>query len=86
MVSDERWNENSMSINVTGTIERKEMGTGTWALIADNGTTYEIFRGVSKDLLKPGQKVSVVGQVKEDIMTLAMIGPVLEVQSFDVIS
>ena len=75
-----------MSINVTGTIERKEMGTGTWALIADNGTTYEIFRGTSKDLLKPGQKVRVVGQVKEDIMTLAMIGPVLEVQSFDVIS
>ena len=75
-----------MSINVTGTIERKEMGTGTWALVADNGTTYEIFRGASKDLLKPGQKVSIIGQVKEDIMTLAMIGPVLEVQSFDVIS
>ena len=75
-----------MSINVTGTIERKEMGTGTWALVADNGTTYEIFRGASKDLLKPGQKVSVVGQVKEDIMTLAMIGPVLEVKTFEVIS
>ncbi len=75
-----------MSINVTGTIERKEMGTGTWALVADNGTTYEIFKGASQDLLKAGQKVSVVGQVKEDIMTLAMIGPVLEVKSFEVIS
>ncbi len=75
-----------MSINVKGTIERKEMGTGTWALVSDDGTTYEIYKGASKDLLKPGQKVSVVGQVKADVMTLAMIGPVLEVQSFDVIS
>jgi cytochrome c-type biogenesis protein CcmE len=75
-----------MSINVTGTIERKEMGTGTWALVTDDGTTYEIYRGASKDLLKPGQKVNVVGQIKEDVMTLAMIGSVLEVKSFDVIS
>ncbi len=75
-----------MSINVTGTIQRKEMGTGTWALVTDDGTTYEIHRGASKDLLIPGQKVNVVGQVKEDVMTFAMIGPVLEVKSFDVIS
>ncbi len=75
-----------MSINVTGTIERKDIGTGAWALVADDGTTYEIHRAASKDLLKSGQKVSVVGQVKEDVMTFAMIGPVLEVQSFDVIS
>lgn len=75
-----------MSINVTGTIERKDIGTGAWALVSDDGTTYEILRGASKDLLKPGQKVSVVGQVKEDIMTLATIGPVLEVKSFEVVS
>ncbi len=75
-----------MSINVTGTIQRNEMGAGTWALVSDDGTTYEILRGASKDLLKPGQKVSVVGQVKEDVMTFAMIGPVLEVQSFEVIN
>jgi hypothetical protein len=75
-----------MSINVTGTIERKDIGVGAWALVSDDGTTYEILRGASKDLLKPGQKVSVVGQVKEDIMTAATIGPVLEVKSFDVIS
>lgn len=75
-----------MSINVTGTIQRNEMGAGTWALVGDDGTTYEILKGASKDLLKPGQKVSVVGQVKQDVMTFAMIGPVLEVQSFDVIN
>lgn len=31
-----------MSITVTGTIERKGLGTGTWAVVADNGETYEL--------------------------------------------
>jgi len=74
-----------MSITVTGTIQRSDMGAGTWAL-TDDGVTYEVHKGAPKDLLKPGQKVKVQGQVREDVMTFAMIGPVLEVKSFEVIS
>lgn len=74
-----------MSITVTGTIERNNMGVGTWALVTDDGVTYEV-HSTAKDLLKSGQKVKVAGQVREDIMTVAMIGPVLEVKSFEVIS
>lgn len=73
-----------MSITVTGTIQRRDIGPGTWALVTDDGTTYEIYRGAAKELLKSGQKVKVSGQVREDIMTAAMIGPVLEVKSFEV--
>ncbi len=29
-----------MSITVTGTIQRNDMGAGTWALVADDGVTY----------------------------------------------
>ena len=72
-----------MSITVTGTIERKGMGSGTWALVAENGDQYELHQPPA-ELKKKGQKVTVKGQIREDIMTLAMIGPVLEVQSFDV--
>lgn len=74
-----------MSINVTGTIERRDIGTGAWALVADDGTTYEIPRGTAKELLKDGQKVKIAGQVKEDLMSLAAIGPVLEVKSFEIV-
>jgi hypothetical protein len=74
-----------MDITVTGTIQRRELGTGTWALVADEGTTYEILRGANKELLKVGQRAKVIGQVREDIMTIAMIGPVLEVKSFELI-
>jgi len=75
-----------MSITVTGTVERRDIGTGAWALVTDDGNTYEILKGADKNLLKQGQKVKVTGQVREDVMTLAMIGPVLEVKSFEVIS
>ncbi len=75
-----------MSITVTGTIQRSNMGPGTWALVTDDGITYELHKGAPKDLLKPGLKVKVQGQVLEDIMTFAMIGPVLEVKSFDSLS
>ncbi|HIK04509.1 MAG TPA: hypothetical protein IGS40_07305 [Trichormus sp. M33_DOE_039] len=75
-----------MSITVTGKIERRQLGMGTWALISDEGVTYEILKGADKELLKAGQKAKVTGQVREDIMTIAMIGPVLEVKSFEVLS
>jgi hypothetical protein len=74
-----------MSITVTGTIERKDIGTGAWALVTNEGTTYEILRGADKTLLKEGQHAKVTGEIREDVMTAAMIGPVLEVKSFELI-
>jgi hypothetical protein len=75
-----------MSITVTGTVERRDIGTGAWALVSDDGVTYEISKGSDKSLLKQGQKAKVTGQLREDVMTIAMIGPVLEVKSFEVLS
>jgi hypothetical protein len=75
-----------MSITVTGTIQRRDIGSGAWALVTEDGVTYEILRGADKNLLKAGQKANVTGQIREDVMTIAMIGPVLEVQSFETIN
>jgi len=75
-----------MSITVTGTIQHRDIGPGAWALVTNEGVTYEIFKGADKNLLKPGQKAKVQGQVREDVMTIAMIGPVLEVESFEILS
>jgi uncharacterized membrane protein YcgQ (UPF0703/DUF1980 family) len=74
-----------MSLTVEGKIERSAMGMGTWALVTADGSTYEILKGAPKDLLQPGLWVKAKGQVREDVMTMAMIGPVLEVKSFEVI-
>ncbi|WP_199248448.1 DUF1344 domain-containing protein [[Phormidium] sp. ETS-05] len=72
-----------MSINLTGTIKRIDIGTGAWALAATDGKTYEIARGAPKEMLKAGQQVKVIGNVRDDVMTFAAIGPVLEVQTFE---
>ena len=71
-----------MSITVKGVIKRQGLGPGTWALVGDDGETYEL-KDAPPELKKEGLKVSVKGLVRKDIMTFVMIGPVLEVQSFE---
>jgi hypothetical protein len=73
-----------MSINVKGVIERKGFGPGTWALVTEDGQTYEL-KDAPEELKKADLKVKVEGQVRDDVMTFAMIGPVLEVKSFEAI-
>jgi len=74
-----------MSISVTGVIEHKGIGPGAWALVTDSGETYEL-KDAPSELKKPELKVKVQGQVRDDVMTFAMIGPVLEVKSFEVLN
>ncbi|NEQ72680.1 MAG: hypothetical protein F6K23_06105 [Okeania sp. SIO2C9] len=71
------------SITVTGTVEKKGFGTGTWALVTDD-VTYEL-KDAPPELCQSDLKVSITGVVRDDVMTIAMIGPVLEVQSFEIL-
>lgn len=70
-----------MTIQVTGTIARPGMGPGTWAIVTPTGETYEL-KDAPTALKQVGLQVQIQGQLRPDIMTLAMIGPVLEVESF----
>jgi hypothetical protein len=75
-----------MTITVTGKIERRNIGLGAWAFVTDEGITYEIPKSTDKNLLKSGQTAKITGNVREDVMTTAMIGSVLEVHSFELIT
>ncbi|AFZ59885.1 hypothetical protein H6G54_03110 [Anabaena cylindrica FACHB-243] len=75
-----------MNITVTGKIERRNIGLGAWAFVTDEGITYEIPKSTDKNLLKSGQTAKITGNVREDVMTTAMIGSVLEVNSFEVLN
>ena len=68
-------------MTVTGTVEKKGFGFGTWALVAEDGTTYEL-KDPAEELKQEGIKVEVTGKIREDVMTIAMIGAVLEVESY----
>lgn len=71
-------------ITVIGGIERKGMGTGAWALVAEDGTTYELL-DCPRDLRQAGLHVKVDGTLNDDVMTLAMIGKVLNVSTFEIL-
>ncbi|MGF1480117.1 MAG: DUF5818 domain-containing protein [Cyanophyceae cyanobacterium] len=73
-----------MRITVTGKIERKGIGAGTWALVTEAGETYEL-TNAPQPLRQPQAKVRVEGNIRQDVMTVAMIGPVLEVRSYEVL-
>ncbi|WP_013324324.1 hypothetical protein [Gloeothece verrucosa] len=73
-----------MSITLRGKIERKSLGMGAWALVTEEGKTYEL-KDPPSQLKKDQAKVQVTGNVRDDVMTIAMIGPVLEVTSFEVL-
>ena len=75
-----------MIITAIGTIERRNVGLGAWAFVTEDGVTYEIPKSADKNLLKSGQKAKITGQVREDLMTIAMIGSVLEVHAFEVMT
>jgi hypothetical protein len=71
-------------ITVIGGIERKGFGTGAWALVAQDGTTYELL-DCPHDLRHAGLQVKAQGILNDDMMTLAMIGKVLNVSSFEIL-
>lgn len=64
-----------------GTIEKKGFGFGTWALVTESGTTYEL-KDPPAELQQAGIQVEIQGKIREDIMTMAMIGAVLEIESY----
>lgn len=71
-----------MSVTVSGVVQRKGFGTGTWAIEAEDGKTYELYNP-PKALQQSGLKVKVDGEIRDDVMSFAMIGQILEVKSFD---
>lgn len=68
-------------MKVIGKIEYKAIALGVWALVAKGGKTYELYNP-PEELKQDGISVEVEGNIRNDIMTISMIGQILEVQSF----
>ncbi|OKH19355.1 hypothetical protein [[Limnothrix rosea] IAM M-220] len=65
---------------LTGKIEKRDVGIGVWALAATDGQVYEL-RNLPSDCQQPDTEVKVTGRVLEDAMSIAMIGTIFEVES-----
>lgn len=68
-------------MKVSGKVEKKGFGFGVWALVTEDDITYQLKDPVA-ELKQVGIKVEIEGKIREDIMTTAMIGAVLEIESY----
>jgi hypothetical protein len=69
-------------IKLTGIIKYIDLGMGAWALVTSSGEQYELLQPAPAELLKEGIQVVVTGEIRDDVMTIAAIGPVLDVKQF----
>ncbi|NEQ95297.1 MAG: hypothetical protein F6K30_00945 [Cyanothece sp. SIO2G6] len=72
------------TITIEGVVERSPLGTGTWSIVGTDQTV-EIFQAQPEEILQEGLRVRVTGQTRPDVMTLAMIGPVFEIDQFQIL-
>ncbi len=68
-------------MKLTGRIVYRDLEGGVWVLEGDDGRTYQLAGGDRK-IKKDGQRVEVEGQIQKDVMTIHMVGPVLDVASY----
>ena len=71
-----------MNIEIIGTIEYIDIGTGSWAIATDTDERYEIWQPAPEAILQEGLKVKVTGKVRDDVMSMAAIGEVVEIADF----
>jgi len=74
-----------MTITVLGKTEKKGFGFGVWALVSEEGKTYEL-QNPPPELCQAHAKVRIEGTIQEGVMTLGMIGPVLAIASYKIVS
>ena len=74
-----------MTITAIGKIEKKGFGFEVWALISEDGKTYEL-QDPPPELCQTHAKVKIEGTIQEGVMTLAMIGPVLGIERYEILS
>ncbi len=61
-------------MTLTGVVAFRDLETGIWVLEADDGKTY-LLAGGDRKLKKSGARVTAEGEVDEQTVTLAMVGP-----------
>lgn len=72
-------------MELTGKIKHQNIATGVWSLVANDGQVYELYNSPT-EIRRDDLPVKITGQIREDIMTIAMIGPVLEVKSYQILA
>jgi hypothetical protein len=74
-----------MDIQIIGTIEYINIGTGSWAIVTDTDEQYEIWQPAPESILQDGLKIQVNAKIRDDVMSMAAIGDVVEIKDFRIL-
>lgn len=64
-----------------GKVAFRDIEMGVWVLEGEDGKTYQLAGG-DRHLKKDGRRVEATGQIRGDLVTAAMVGPVFQVDSY----
>lgn len=64
---------------LSGTIQKLDLGIGTWVLVGTDGITYEL-RELPAALKQQHVRVALHGEILTDAMSIAMVGPIFAVR------
>jgi hypothetical protein len=68
-----------------GTVRRTDLEGGAWTLVTDQGVVYQL-KGGGDDLLKEGVRAEIDGRLATEQMGIAMVGDILEVADYRLLS
>jgi cob(I)alamin adenosyltransferase len=68
-------------VRLSGTVAYRDLETGVWVLVGDDGTTY-LLAGGDRKIKKNGARIQAEGEVDSASATLAMVGPRFVVRSY----
>jgi cob(I)alamin adenosyltransferase len=68
-------------VKLSGRVTYRDIETGVWVLEGDDGKTY-LLAGGDRKIKKDGKRIEAEGQVDEQAVTAAMVGPVFNVKSY----
>lgn len=66
---------------MSGQVKFRDVETGVWTLVADDGTTY-LLDGGDRKIKKDGSRIEAEGQVDDQSLGIAMVGPRFVVKSY----
>ncbi len=70
---------------LSGKVAFRDLETGVWVLEADDGVTY-LLAGGDRKIKKAGARIEAQGEVDEQSVTLAMVGPRFVVSQYRFLS
>lgn len=69
---------------LTGRVAFRDIEMGVWVFEGDDGRTYQLAGG-DRSIKKDGQRFEIEGRVDEEVHTIGMVGPVLDVTRYRVL-